>query len=314
MNLNYLFYCKYFDSLTDDNAAKADDINKAIVNVTVKEVEKEYCFSQTFCMKTTYPGLLIGIGNPHDAAAYFQNTDAIKMGFTLDYVTGLPVIPGSTVKGILRSAFSQYPEYVIEKLAEVTGNAEWSKMSAEELKKIENNIFGNNEEANIAEQDIFLEAIPVKATDKNRILGEDFVTSHKGSRKELDGLVEPNPVRMLKVLPDVVFEFRFICQTTKVEHYVLDWKIKKALFAGILEDLGVGAKTNTGYGNMILQKNLDESHQQLEIAQVEVRIQKDKKPFKDSRHVQGNKGNHNKNGYKPGKQRHNPSYRKEIYK
>lgn len=314
MNLNYLFYRKYFDSLTDDNAAKADDINKAIVNAKTKEVEKENPFSQTFCMKTTYPGLLLGIGNPHDAAAYFQNTDAIKMGFTLDYVTGLPVIPGSTVKGILRSAFSRYPEYVIEKLAEVTGNVEWSKMSVEELKKIENNIFGNNEETNIAVQDVFLEAIPVRATDKKRILGEDFVTSHRGSRKELDGLVEPNPVRMLKVLPEVWFEFRFICQPTKVGNYSLDWKIKKALYAGILEDLGVGAKTNTGYGNMIMMQNLDENHKQLEIDTVEIRIQKEQKNDKGSRSPQRNKGNFNKNGNKSGKSRNNESCRKEIYK
>lgn len=278
MNLNYLFYRKYFDHLSDDKKESPLDINKAIFNATTKEVEKEFDFTQNFYMKTTYPGLLVGIGNPHDATGISENEvkklekEAVKIGFTLDYVTGLPVIPGSTVKGILRSAFSQYPEYVLEKLQDVTGDSTWTRMSEDVLKKIENNIFGNNGETDIAAQDTFFDACPVKAGVENKILGEDFVTSHRGrgNRRELDGLVQPNPVRMIRVLPDVVFEFRFICQTTKVDEYSLDWKIKKALFSGILEDLGVGAKTNVGYGNMIVLKNMDDCQQVLEIDTVKI--------------------------------------------
>lgn len=305
MNLNYLFYRKYFDFFADDTAVGPGAINRAIVNATVRETEKGSDFSQTFYMKTTYPGLLIGIGNPHAAAADFQNTDAIKIGFALDYVTGLPVIPGSTIKGILRSAFSQHPEYVIEKLGEATGDSRWLTMSTQELKELENRIFGGHEGSSAAVQDVFLDAVPVRAANRNRLLGEDFITSHKGSRRELDGLTEPNPVRMLKVLPEVVFEFRFICQTTTINDRVLDWNEKKLLYAGILEDLGVGAKTNTGYGNMILQKNTDEYHHQLEIDTVEIKAPEEKQPPRDTRRPQGRQS---------GKPRYPQSDRKGTYR
>ena len=43
----------------------------------------------------------------------------IKLGFTLDYVTGLPVIPGSTVKGVLHGAFEHHGEYVADEVLKI---------------------------------------------------------------------------------------------------------------------------------------------------------------------------------------------------
>lgn len=54
-----------------------------------------------FQLVTTYPGLLIGMGNPHDA----KLDAAVKLGFSFDYVTGLPYLPGSSLKGICVPAF-----------------------------------------------------------------------------------------------------------------------------------------------------------------------------------------------------------------
>lgn len=278
MNLNYLFYHKYFDFLADEKAPSPAEMNAAITCATVKTKVQADSFGQTFYMKTTYPGLLIGIGNAHDAARNTQDRneanlvkDAVKLGFTLDYVTGLPVIPGSTVKGVLRSAFSEHPEYVKEKLEEVTGDARWAEMSNATLKKIENEMFGDKQNPNTAKQDVFFAAIPVKAGARSRLLGEDFVTSHKGDTCELDGLVEPNPVRMLKVLPGVVFAFRFQCLLNEIDGYCMTPELKMNLFAGILEDLGIGAKTNTGYGNMVtVCLSEEEQKYTLEIDKVEI--------------------------------------------
>lgn len=273
MNLNYLFYHKYFDFLADEKAPSPAEMNAAITRATVKTKVQADSFGQTFYMKTTYPGLLIGIGNAHDAANEANLVkDAVKLGFALDYVTGLPVIPGSTVKGVLRSAFSEHPEYVKEKLEEVTGDARWAEMSNETLKKIENEMFGDKQNPNTAKQDVFFEAVPVKAGAGSRLLGEDFVTSHKGDTREMDGLVEPNPVRMLKVLPGVVFAFRFQCLLNEIDGYCMTPEVKVNLFAGILEDLGIGAKTNTGYGNMVTVRLPEEEQKYiLEIDKVEIR-------------------------------------------
>ena len=64
-----------------------------------------------FELKTTYPGALIGSGLVHGVG----DDHEIKIGFQFDYVSGLPYIPGSSVKGILRSMFGK-ADYIKEKL------------------------------------------------------------------------------------------------------------------------------------------------------------------------------------------------------
>jgi len=54
-------------------------------------------------LTTVYPGLLIGSGYPHESSVIGE----LKLGFHFDYTTGLPVIPGSSIKGVLRDAFEK---------------------------------------------------------------------------------------------------------------------------------------------------------------------------------------------------------------
>ena len=54
-----------------------------------------------FDLETTYPGLLIGSGITHGSGLLGE----LKLGFFMDYTTGLPVVAGSSIKGVLRSAF-----------------------------------------------------------------------------------------------------------------------------------------------------------------------------------------------------------------
>lgn len=57
--------------------------------------------NQTLDLKTTYPGLFSGSGIAHD----ISETGAFKLGFMFDHTTGQPYLPGSSVKGTIRSAF-----------------------------------------------------------------------------------------------------------------------------------------------------------------------------------------------------------------
>ena len=52
---------------------------------------------------TTYPGLTIGTGYSHG----INESGEFKLGFFFDHATGFPCIPGSTIKGCLRSMFPQ---------------------------------------------------------------------------------------------------------------------------------------------------------------------------------------------------------------
>lgn len=55
-----------------------------------------------FELYTTYPGLTTGTGLPHGIKG---EDDDFKIGSYFDYTTGLPTLPGSSVKGVLRSMF-----------------------------------------------------------------------------------------------------------------------------------------------------------------------------------------------------------------
>jgi CRISPR-associated protein Cmr6 len=57
--------------------------------------------SHQFTLYTTYPGLLIGSGYAHST----NTTGDASIGFYFDHTTGLPTIPGSSVKGVMRSVF-----------------------------------------------------------------------------------------------------------------------------------------------------------------------------------------------------------------
>lgn len=68
-------------------------------------------------LTTSYPGLITGIGVNHQTTLKWMMDDKneeggkpvqipeFKLGITFDHTTGLPIIPGSSIKGVLRSFF-----------------------------------------------------------------------------------------------------------------------------------------------------------------------------------------------------------------
>ncbi|MBK8110497.1 MAG: type III-B CRISPR module RAMP protein Cmr6 [Saprospiraceae bacterium] len=71
-------------------------------------------------------------------------------------------------------------------------------------------------------------------------LAEDYITHHENPFKN------PNPVKFLKVLPYIDIKFQF-----HLKNNLLSCHEKKDLFRIILLLLGVGAKTNVGYGRLV---------------------------------------------------------------
>jgi CRISPR-associated protein Cmr6 len=192
----------------------------------INQWEGELCFT----LKTMYPGLLVGIGNIHEAGIGVggQEKDGaeIKLGFTLDYVTGLPVIPGSTVKGVLHSIFKLCPEYVAMQLGIDTGI----------VKNIESSVF-----TEATEKIVFFDSIPIQAGKNEHLFALEYITPHPQAWKN------PIPLTMLKIIPNVVFLFRFGFWNWKDTEGITGQKLKNA-FRAILCDLGIGAKTNVGFG------------------------------------------------------------------
>lgn len=234
-NLNLLFYKEYYQKLgTDEFKADVERLDEILINTRFEE--KDYILSQivqedcVFILKTTYPGLLIGAGNPHGAGDIGGSDDDINMGFSFDFVTGQPYIPGSSVKGVLRSHFKDHPEAI----REIISKLENIDVDEETLKKLELAIFDN--------ADVFLDAVVFDGDEYGRLLGFDYITPHGRATKN------PTPIKFIKVLPDVRFEFRFVLSDKLIDGQLFTKEILLKLFKELLCVFGAGAKTNVGYG------------------------------------------------------------------
>jgi len=223
-NLGWMFYKDYFRDLDYSNLSNSANemrlkqkVKKLLETQPILESNSDEDLLGNIHIQatTTYPGLLLGSGNIHELP---DVEGQLILGFSFDYTTGLPVIAGSSVKGVLRSAF-EHPEYVGELLD--------NKFNTDEIKEIEKEIFDNG--------DIFFDAVVIRKG--STLLSDDYLAPHN------DELKEPIPLRFLKVSPNVTFRFDF-----DLKNGILNKDEKKSLFIAILEDLGLGAKTNVGYG------------------------------------------------------------------
>ncbi len=230
-NLNLLFNKLYYEKLGhDDFENNVKRCNNQIFSARfdhAKDYTESKIASNKFVLKTTYPGLLIGTGNPHggmkSAGAIgmkYSSNDDINMGFSFDYVSGQPYIPASSVKGVLRCHFKECSQAVCEILGKDI-----------DVAALENEIFEGT--------DVFLDAVVFDGNEYGLLIGSDYITPHSKVTEN------PVPIYIIKVLPDVRFEFRFI-----LTDGIVTAAEKEALFSRLLQIFGVGAKTNVGYGFM----------------------------------------------------------------
>lgn len=226
INLNLLFNKLYYKNLNSTRELENDikQYNERLFGENLFDPQKDYIkpIAETvyFRLETAYPGMIIGSGNSHGV---HKTDNDINMGFSFDFVTGQPYIPGSSVKGVLRSCFEQYPDVI----RELTGCADL------DIKALVNELFEGD--------DVFLDAVIYRGDARGRLIGEDYITPHS------DPLKDPNPIHIIKIMPGVVLEFRFIPKPSeKTDMISAEAKIK--LYKALLKLFGVGAKTNVGYG------------------------------------------------------------------
>lgn len=207
-----------------------------------------------FDLTTRYPGLTIGTGYGHGVKSVIGD---FKIGFFFDYTTGLPVIPGSSLKGTLRSVFpnatgAHIHKNVSKSIKEEKRNyirgilkvADDFDVDALELEIFEGKV--NGQYLPMSKHDTFLDVEIVKPNSKGLIFGDDYITPHVDTETRRPApLKNPTPLRFLKILPNVTFRFSF-----ELRDGLISAAQKLALFQTILKDLGIGAKTNVGYGRL----------------------------------------------------------------
>lgn len=158
----------------------------------------------------------------------------VENGFAWHHTLGVPYLPGSSVKGMVKS---------------------WCRdwLPGEELPMPIETIFGTapegaGDEAASVGVFIFLDAIP---TDRIRCQA-DVMTPHYQPYYQSTGEVpapgdwfSPNPISFLTVAPGEAFRFAIMPRTDQAMDK-MDWMFQALTDA--LEWIGAGAKTATGYG------------------------------------------------------------------
>lgn len=212
-----------------------------------------------FPLTTTYPGLVSGVGYEHEIG--FPNE--FKLGFVFDHTSGMPYIPGSSVKGKIRSVFRDI-DYLNSVITDLKDKNEientFPELNRKQWAKLERHIFeGIDYQSGIklvykadAFLDAFITGVVEKSQNQKRFLADDFITSHQNNEHpELSPFTEPNPVRFLKIRSDVKITFQFRLYATPIEDdFIFNADMKKNLFKAILKDFGIGAKTRVGYGQL----------------------------------------------------------------
>jgi CRISPR-associated protein Cmr6 len=210
-----------------------------------------------FELTTAYPGMVLGSGYAHPA---FRRGDTepgdFQIGFFFDWTTGLPVIPGSTVKGILRAVFpksrdrqavaAERRSYLAQRISEIVKQP--VPDSDGFVTALEDRLFqhqGKDWPVNI-----FHDAYPRTAGQDGRVFAEDYITPHGGPGRN-DPFKDPIPLRFLKIGPGVTFRFQFRLSPIELDGVSLKPGHLSNLFKRILTDFGIGAKRNTGYGVLV---------------------------------------------------------------
>ena len=202
-------------------------MEREILYVIEKPMDTKY----TFQLEIVYPGLVTGIGINHEATIEGE----FKLGVHFDWTYGMPVVYGSSVKGVLKSYFK---EFYTPKEGQPT------------VKDAIDDIF-NGGKKSIYQRDVFLDAVIVQAerNGSGRILCSDSITPHGD-----DPLKNPIPLTFLKIAPGCKLEFRFKLVTTEIINEGQTLKLtaedKLCIFREILTTVGIGAKTNVGYGQL----------------------------------------------------------------
>lgn len=258
-NLSQLFYIKNNPfPLSDERYGNIRELNRfSPVGDQIHNAKYQECFihplaNSSISLTTTYPGLLVGAGYSHPSLHEVKKENKndisdFQLGFFFDHTTGLPVISGSSVKGILKSVFPQDKfkdkEAKENRLNYVREKAEKVKSGIENLIKEDNwekIFFGEKPNR----KHIFCDAYIEEFLNDGKIFEDDYITPHHNNIFK-----EPTPIRFLKIAPSIKITFQFVLHGYPNKDNPLITKENiAAVFKQILLDFGIGAKRNVGYG------------------------------------------------------------------
>lgn len=243
-NIGKVFFKEYYTDVDfgfvisekeadDKSIARVKDVNKKIRQSNLIPIDNPIGGLRTITATILYPGLITGTGLVHDSKGI---EGGYNLGMHFDYTTGMPIVYGSSVKGVLRSYFEEFYDGDIDK-----------KQLVEAIFKGED---GNGVPLPMYKRDVFFDAVITAGYQKDDksapyFLADDSITPHTGGP-----LKNPLPIAMLKIAAGCKIEFRFLLKDTTINGATFSADEKLKLFKDILGTVGVGAKTNVGYGQL----------------------------------------------------------------
>lgn len=215
---------------------------------------------QTFSIKAkTVSPFITGLGSGHPT----------ETGMILDRNIGVPYIPASSIKGVLRLAHA-INIAIKEKNNEIDDNHK-------ELEKY----FGTadpKKEKQYKGQLIFLDAYPVGNVQlKVDIMNPHYTDYYDGTNKQPVETESPKPIKFLTVKEGTEFIFNCAFMPLKPEEKCDEQEIK-AMFKTAFETVGFGGKTSIGYGRFNVEGETDCSQNQPIIKKAEPEVKKNLEP------------------------------------
>ncbi|MCL2410416.1 MAG: type III-B CRISPR module RAMP protein Cmr6 [Treponema sp.] len=184
--------------------------------------------------------MVVGLGG----ASVFET------GITLHHVYGFPYIPGSSLKGCLRS-------YIIRDFFALSEDENQDNLNKPEKEKLTSEkkaladcdfkkAFGTQDNAG---EIIFLDAYPKKCEKLElEIMNPHYGDYYSGKTAAPTDNQKPNPIKFYAVPEKTEFIFRLASNRQNLKQLAICGKSLPDLLSKMLCEIGIGAKTSAGYG------------------------------------------------------------------
>lgn len=192
--------------------------------------------------------LIVGLGG----------ASPVETGITLHHAYGVPVIPGSALKGLAAHYCNQVRGAADPRFKKPVSGGEDEKTACGEVFNV---LFGTSEDAgHIIFHDAWLDPDCLTANNKGFVL--DVITPHHGDYYSSDpdnvtpptDFDDPNPIPFLAVAGEFHFAVSCDSQGADAEKWT---QLAFDLLKEALANWGVGGKTNSGYGRMVKPDAVD---------------------------------------------------------
>jgi CRISPR-associated protein Cmr6 len=227
-------YFSRFPARLDDESAAVRDVQKKVAETRVPEAYKRaYCRWKGLAVPDS---IVLEVEALGPIAIGLGNANPSENGLSLHHTYGVPVIPGSALKGLTRRAMTvaKVDEKVIASLLGDDDKAE-----------------GGASEGAVT----FFDAWLVPKDKGVNPLHPDTITVHHPLYYQSHGkepptdFDDPNPIPLLVIKPGVKFLLRLAINPA-VGHTEASLELVKRALLWALENEGIGGKTNAGYGRM----------------------------------------------------------------